>query len=117
VDAGVHARRALELALAHGNRRDEPWARLLLARSLALSQAGASDEPTKQLEMALHLALDCGARPLEAHCRRMLGFVLSGRRGEKAKADELAAAAGTIYAALGMKPTPLAPAKDRLPAT
>ena len=116
VDAGVHARRALELALAHGNRRDEPWARLLLARSLALSQAGASDEPTKQLEMALHLALDCGARPLEAHCRRMLGFVQSGR-GEKAKADELAAAAGTIYAALGMKPTPLAPAKDRLPAT
>jgi hypothetical protein len=116
VDAGVHARRALELALAHGNRRDEPWARLLLARTLALSQAGASDEPTKQLEMALHLALDCEARPLEAHCRRMLGFVQSGR-GEKAKADELAAAAGAIYAALGMKPTPLAPAKDRLPAT
>jgi hypothetical protein len=46
----------------------------------------------------------------------MLGFVQSGR-GEKAKADELAAAAGAIYAALGMKPTPLAPAKDRLPAT
>jgi hypothetical protein len=36
----VHAQWALELALAHGNKRDEPWARLLLARSLAFSRNG-----------------------------------------------------------------------------
>jgi tetratricopeptide (TPR) repeat protein len=114
--AGVHAQRALELALAHGNRRDEPWARLLLARSLAASSAGASDEPAKQLELALRLAIDCEAKPLEAHCRRMLGFV-RGARGEKAKADELIAAADAIYAALGMRPAPLSAANERLPAT
>jgi hypothetical protein len=89
---------------------------LLLARSLAASSAGASDEPAKQLELALRLAIDCEAKPLEAHCRRMLGFV-RGARGEKAKADELIAAADAIYAALGMRPAPLSAANERLPAT
>jgi tetratricopeptide (TPR) repeat protein len=115
-DAAVHARRALNLALAHENKRDEPWARLLLARSLLDPEAGAGDEPVKQLELALSVALDCAARPLEAHCRRMLGFIRSVR-GEKAKAEELAAAADAIYAALGMKPALPAPALDRFAAT
>jgi len=113
-DAAVHAQWALELALAHGNKRDEPWARLLLARSLAFSRNG-SDEPVKQLELALGLAVDCGARPLEAHCRRILGFILK-QRGENAKAQQLAAEAKESYEALGMRPMPL-PAADRLPAT
>jgi class 3 adenylate cyclase/tetratricopeptide (TPR) repeat protein len=113
-DAAVHAQWALELALAHGNKRDEPWARMLLARSLAFSQTGG-DEPVKQLELALGLAIDCGARPLEAHCRRMLGFILK-LRGENARGQQLAAEAKEVYQALGMKPMPL-PAADRLPAT
>jgi tetratricopeptide (TPR) repeat protein len=113
-DAAVHAQWALELALAHGNKRDEPWARMLLARSLAFSQTGG-DEPVKQLELALGLAIDCGARPLEAHCRRMLGFILK-LRGENAKGQQLAAEAKEVYEALGMKPMPL-PVADRLPAT
>jgi hypothetical protein len=46
----------------------------------------------------------------------MLGFV-RGARGEKAKADELIAAADAIYAALGMRPALLSAANERLPAT
>jgi len=113
-DAAVHARWGLELALAHENKRDEPWARLLLARSLAPSRSGG-DEPVKQLELALGVATDCGMRPLQAHCRRMLGLILR-RRGENDKAEQFAAEAREAYAALGMKPMTL-PAADRLPAT
>jgi class 3 adenylate cyclase/tetratricopeptide (TPR) repeat protein len=115
-DALTQARRALEFALAHENRRDEPWARLLLSRCLAASRDSQPDEFAKQVDTALRLAKESGARPLEAHCRRMLAIV-ENRRGNKAKAQEMAAMAGAIYTALEMKPGQLEPTSERLVAT
>jgi tetratricopeptide (TPR) repeat protein len=115
-EANQHAKRALDIALAHENKRDEPWARLLIARSSWALDPKAPDEPFAQLEGALRLALVTGARPLEGHCRAMLGMI-HGARGDKAQAEEFGAAAQAAYANLGMRPLLLAPLTDASAAT
>ena len=65
-----------------------------------------TDEPTKQLEEAVRLARACGARPLVAFCKTTLGEI-HGRRGHKAVAEDLTAAAEATYAELDMRPLPL----------
>jgi class 3 adenylate cyclase len=115
-EADEHAKRALEIALDHENKRDEPWGRLLIARASWALDPEAPDEPLAQLESALRLAIACGARPLEAHCRTMLG-VIHAAKGDKARAEESSAAAQAAYAKLGMRPLLLAPAANTPAAT
>jgi class 3 adenylate cyclase/tetratricopeptide (TPR) repeat protein len=115
-EAIAHGRRALEIAVAHENRRDEPWTRLLIARAHWASDPLAIEEPTTQLDAAMRLAAAAGAKPLEAHCQVMLGLI-HGRSGNRAKAEKFAAAAATTYASLGMRPLVLAPLGERSPAT
>jgi predicted ATPase/class 3 adenylate cyclase len=107
-EALAQAKQALEVALSHENRRDEPWARLLMARGSWASDPKATDEAAGQLQTALRLALATGARPLEAHCRAMLGMI-HGANGDKAQAEEFGAAAQAAYASLGMRPLLAAP--------
>jgi class 3 adenylate cyclase/tetratricopeptide (TPR) repeat protein len=107
-EALTHARQALDIASAHENKRDEPWARLLIARASWALDPKAPDEPLAQLESALRLALASEARPLEAHCRAMLG-IIHGAGGDKARAEEFRAAAHAAYANLGMRALLLAP--------
>ena len=107
-EALAHAKRALEVALAHQNRRDEPWARLLIARALWASDAKAAAEAASQLETALGVALATGARPVEAHCRAMLGVIYEAN-ADKSRAEEFSAAAQAAYASLGMRPLLPAP--------
>jgi len=104
-EALKHARGALELAVAREGRTDEAWARFLIARAAARSAAENTEEPARELEAALHLAVACGARPLEAFCRSALAEILD-RRGDKAAAETLAAAARAVYAELDMRPLP-----------
>ena len=115
-EALSHARQALNIALAHENKRDEPWARLLTALAFWALDPKATDEPLAQLQSALHLGVACGARPLEAHCRTMLGAVY-GRQGDVAKAKEFAAAGGALYAELNMRPLLLEGLKESPTAT
>lgn len=103
-EAREHARRALEIAIAHENRRDEPWARFLLAR-VCLS-ARELDEAKQQLDAAHGMARANEARPLAAHCEALLGAVEAGR-GNHADAERLGASARAAYSDLGMRPPPL----------
>jgi hypothetical protein len=107
-EAIAQAKQALGIALAHENRRDEPWARLLMARASWACEPKSADEPLTQLESALRLAAVTQARPLEAHCRAMLGAV-HGASGDNTKGQEFSAAAHAAYAGLGMRPLPLQP--------
>jgi len=115
-EALAHAKQALDVALSHENRRDEPWARLLMARGSWASDPKATDEAAGQLETALRVALATGAKPLEAHCRAMLGMI-HGARGDNALAEEFRSAAQAAYANLGMRPLLLAPLTDASAAT
>jgi tetratricopeptide (TPR) repeat protein len=109
-EAIAHAKRALELALAQENRRDEPWARLLIARALRASERGTIGQAGKELEAALSLAVAGEARPLEAHCRALLASIHEAA-GDQSEAAELAAAAAALHSALGMRPLPLEPSR------
>jgi hypothetical protein len=115
-EALVHGRRALELAQAQGNKRDEPWARFLIGRGLFVSDSGAAEEQATQLTSAISLAVAGEAKPLEAHCRAMLAGVL-GQRGEEGSAAEQAAKASRIYEDLDMRPLAPHPARKRERAT
>jgi class 3 adenylate cyclase/tetratricopeptide (TPR) repeat protein len=115
-EAIVHGKRALDIALAHENRRDEPWARFLIARGYSAADSRVIDEPVKQLESALRMAIACEAVPIAAHCQAMLGAI-HARQGNKTKAGEFAAAANASYARLDMRPLRLEPAEERSPAT
>ena len=105
-DALVLGRRALALASAQEGKGNEAWARFLIARARFASAPDDTDEPTKQLEEAVRLARACGARPLVAFCKTTLGAI-HGRRGHKAVAEDLTAAAEATYAELDMRPLPL----------
>jgi len=48
-------------------------------------------------------ALATGAKPLEAHCRAMLGTI-HGASADTPRAEEFSAAAQAAYANLGMRP-------------
>ena len=100
--AAEHARKALDIARQHGNLRDEPWARYLLARALSMLP-GSNEQAIRELEAAVALATKCGARPLEAHCRALLGEMhrLAGR---DVKANDYASSAREMYASLAMRP-------------
>ena len=102
-EALAQAKRALEIALSHENKRDEPWGRLLIARALWTLEPTAPGESLAQLESALRLALATGAKPLEAHCRAMLGTI-HGASADTPRAEEFGAAAQAAYANLGMRP-------------
>jgi tetratricopeptide (TPR) repeat protein len=115
-EALAHAKQALDIALSHENKRDEPWARLLIARACSASDPRATDEPMAQLDAALKIALACEAMPMAAHCQAMLG-VVHARRNSNAIASECTAAAAAAYARLDMRPLPLAPTKERSRAT
>jgi class 3 adenylate cyclase/tetratricopeptide (TPR) repeat protein len=105
-EALKHGRRALEIALAREGKSDEAWARFLIARAFLASGPDAISGSAQELEAALRLAIACGARPLEAFCRTALGEI-HAKRGDKAAAEELAAAARAVYAELDMRPLSL----------
>lgn len=104
----VHGLRALDIARAQENKRDEPWAQMLIARSHFASHPSAVDEPILHLESALQTALAAEAMPLAAHCQAMLA-ALQARAGRKTKAEELATSAARTYAQLDMRPPVLDP--------
>lgn len=110
-DAAQHAQQALDLAQAHGNRRDEPWARLLLARIRFATDARSCDEPARQLEAAIGLASAAGARPLLVHCLRTLSAV-EARRGNTDAAGMLEARAAAMRSALDMRALRAGPAGE-----
>lgn len=101
-DAAQHGQDALDLALANGNRRDEPWARVLLARAWLAADARPCDKPARQLEAAARLASATGARPVQARCLGILSAV-EDRRGDFGKAKALGAQAAALYSALGLR--------------
>jgi len=105
-EAFTQGKRALEFAISQENRRDEPWARLLVAR--ARLAAGELDEAAQDLESAHRMATTNESRPLAAICQATLGLV-EGKRGNRAAAERLAAAAHAAYAELGMRAPRLEP--------
>jgi len=107
-DARERTQRALEMAVAQESKGREAWARFLLARVHLASGPGEAADAGREAEAALRLADACEEPPLAAFCRTVLGEV-HDRRGNKAMAEELAAAAGSTYAALGLRPVPLDP--------
>jgi hypothetical protein len=76
---------------------------LLIARALWALEPKAVDEPLAQLEVGLRLAVATGAKPLEAHCRAMLGTIHEVN-ADTACAEEFGVAAQAAYASLGMRP-------------
>jgi tetratricopeptide (TPR) repeat protein len=102
-DALAHAQRALELARAHEDKRNEPWARLLIARAGWMGGRANLAECRAQLDAAVRLALECGARPVAALSQAMLAAVCE-RQGDKARSEELSAAAERAYVELDMRP-------------
>jgi tetratricopeptide (TPR) repeat protein len=109
-DAMKHGKRALELALGQEAKGHEAWARFLVGRAHWASAPGAMDEAATQLDTALRLANACDARPLAAFCQATLG-ALHARRGDKARAQELSAAADALYTEADMRPLPLDPVR------
>ena len=108
-EALAHGVRALEIALAHEDKRDEGWARLLIARAQLASGEEKYEDTAVHLQAALDGAKKSGARPLEASCYGALA-VLTARRGKDAAAKDLGAAAAALYAELDMRPLSLEPA-------
>jgi hypothetical protein len=96
------------MASTHADRGAQAWAGFLLGRAHSLSPRPALDEAALQLESALSLALAGGAAPLAAFCQTALGSI-HDKRGNKTKAEELTAAAETIYKDLDMRALPLVP--------
>lgn len=111
-----HGTRAAHIARAHGNKRDEPWASLLVARATWMSGRVTAEHAIGALQSGLHLATQCAAQPLVALHQSVLAAV-HAERGDKAEAARLAAAAGNLYARLDMRPLPLEPLAGRPVAT
>lgn len=103
-----HGTLAIRIALAHSNKRDEPWARFLVARAHWISSRSGTSEMVEELQSALRLATECGANPLVALGQSVLAMV-QDERGNKAEAERLRAAAGALYTRLDMRPLPLEP--------
>ncbi|HYX46791.1 MAG TPA: AAA family ATPase [Sphingomicrobium sp.] len=97
-EALVHGKRALDQALQEENRRDEPWARLLLAQAMEQPRDGIAE-----LERALSVARCCDAKPVIAYCEG-LRAVLHDRSDNANLARECATVAGRLYASLAMRP-------------
>ncbi len=96
-------KRALEIASAHENVRDEPWARYLLACSIWTLQPQNSGQAIGELGAAIRSAAMSGAKPIEGHCRALLGEICE-QTGEASKGAEYLASARAIYASLDMRP-------------
>ena len=99
----LEARRALDQAVEQQNRRDEPWARLLLAQASPDIVAALAE-----LERALSIARAADAKPLRAYCEGLLGL-LHERSGNAAAARDCAGLAAELYTSLGMRPVLLEP--------
>jgi hypothetical protein len=101
--AAEYGKRALEIASAHENGRDEPWARYLLAYSIWILQPQNSGQAITELGAAIRAAAMSGAKPIEGHCRALLGEICE-QTGEASKGAEYLSSAGAIYASLDMRP-------------
>jgi class 3 adenylate cyclase/tetratricopeptide (TPR) repeat protein len=110
-ESTTHARRALEMAVAHEAKGDEAWARFVMGCAHLAGGQQPLTESREQLETALKLARDCDARPLSAFCQSALARVHT-LRGDEAAAQKLTAEAETCYSELGMRafaPAPMVP--------
>jgi transcriptional regulator with AAA-type ATPase domain/tetratricopeptide (TPR) repeat protein len=97
--AAATAERAQALALEHGERGNEAYARRLVADvAAARDQLAAAG---KQYVGALAVAEELGMRPLSAHCHWGLGRVLR-RQGQAGTADEHVSRAAALFDELRM---------------
>ncbi len=96
-EADALARRAFELARAHGEQGNEAWAQRLLGE-VALTPRAAGQE---HYECALALGEKLGMRPLVAHCHLGLGK-LSRRTHDGVRAQEHLTTAATMYREMDM---------------
>ena len=103
-DALALMERGLSLALNHGHRGAQAWARRLLGDAVSRR---APDVATARAhyDAGLALAAELGMRPLVAHCHLGLGR-LSRRDGNHRKAREHFTTASTMYREMAMKSWP-----------
>ncbi len=100
-EATSHAQRGLELSRALGARPFEAEAMRLLGNIDADDGSEHARASEAWLRAALGVAVDCGMRPLVAHCHLSLGK-LYRRTGDQAKAEEHVATAASMYREMGM---------------
>jgi tetratricopeptide (TPR) repeat protein len=104
-DALTLIERGLSLAVHHGHRGAQAWARRLLGDGV--SRRDALDVPTARAhyDAALALASELGMRPLVAHCHLGLGRLFR-RVGNDRAAREHFSTAATMYREMAMKSWP-----------
>jgi tetratricopeptide (TPR) repeat protein len=98
-DAAAAAELALELALHHGERGNEAY-----ARRLAAEVAAARDDlpaAAARYQESLALADELGMRPFLAHCHRGLARVLR-RLGQEPAAGSHRETAGSLFRDMAM---------------
>jgi Flp pilus assembly protein TadD len=93
--------RALTLAREHRERGDEAWALRLLGAIASQRDPPEVEEAEAAYGQALALANDLGMRPLQAHCHRGLGILLT-RIGRLEEARTELKAAIELYRAMEM---------------
>jgi hypothetical protein len=103
-------KQATAIAVEHGAKGDEAWARFLIGRAYWASEPKDLDESEEHLDSALRLAATCEARPLAAFCNTTLCGIYA-ERGDRVKAKQFDAAATATYRELGMRPLPLDPSR------
>jgi len=104
-EAAIYGKRALELAIANEDKASEAWAILVVSqvRMCLILDYTAGEQLVRDLGTALTIADACGARPLAALCKTVMGLVYQ-KRGETGRADEFIASAHRIYSELDMRP-------------
>jgi tetratricopeptide (TPR) repeat protein len=104
-EALTHARDAIDLARASGERGNEAWAWCLLGDLVSDGNAGASgiEEAHDHYRMASMIGRELEMRPLQAQCLYGLSR-LQKMGGDKALSEKSAADAASLCREMGIKP-------------